>query len=445
MSNSNNRLTREELAKQEMDRTTVSRPCRAILVLLFVILLLSVSAIQFADDIVQHVRGIRENAVPECVWLLPIWTEAQQTFQRSKGSLFARTVEANRSLLREMEAYETRQEDNSWLTRLVLPYAQYTFTRRFGLGNEKAYCGRDDELFYRPDVDFVTGHGFLDPAQMHRRRLADTESRIPLEPDPLPAIRQFNRELNDLGIRLILLPVPAKPSIRAKGLYARYPGGSMPQNPSYDEFIAVLREEGVDFFDCRPILSGMEDESFLKQDTHWTPAAAERTAEALTQKILELNLLPKQLQVEYTRRTVGAANKGDTAVLLRLPPGTKRYRLERVELQQVTQKDNTLWKRDPKADILLLGDSFSNIYSLPALNWGLSAGFAEQLSYHLRRPLDRISFNDNGSYAARRELARRLAAGQNPLQGKKVVVWEFTARELAQGDWKTISILPDVE
>ena len=108
----------------------------------------------------------------------------------------------------------------------------------------------------------------------------------------------------------------------------------------------------------------------------------------------------------------------------------------------MTQKDNTLWKSDPKADILLLGDSFSNIYSLPALNWGLSAGFAEQLSYHLQRPLDRISFNDNGSYATRRELARRLATGQNPLEDKKVVIWEFTARELAQGDWKKISILP---
>jgi len=132
-------------------------------------------------------------------------------------------------------------------------------------------------------------------------------------------------------------------------------------------------------------------------------------------------------------------------VLLRLPPGTKRYGLERVELQQVTRKDNTLWKSDPSADVLLLGDSFSNIYSLLALNWGRSAGFAEQLSYHLQRPLDRISFNDNGSYATRRELARRLAIGQNPLQGKKVVIWEFTARELAQGDWKKISILPDAE
>jgi len=436
-----NRLTREEQAKQEMDRTTVSRPCRAVLVLLFVILLLSVSAIQLADDFMQTVRGIRENAIPECFQLFPLWEEARQTFQSLDGSLLSRVVEANRTLLNEMEAYETRIQNNSWLTRLALPQAQYFFTRRFGLGNEKAYCGKNNELFYRPDVDFVTDPGFLDPAQMHRRRLADTGSRIPLEPDPLPAIRQFNRELSELGIRLILLPLPVKPSIRAKGLYPRYPDGTLPQNPSYDAFIALLRNEGIDVFDCRPILSGLNERSFLKQDTHWTPAAAERTAAALAKELLPL--LPEQPPAEYTRRMVGAANKGDTAVLLRLPPGAKRYGLERVKLQQVTQKDNTLWSRDPEADILLLGDSFSNIYSLPALNWGLSSGFAEQLSYHLQRPLDRISFNDDGSYAARRELARRQAAGENPLKGKRVVIWEFTARELAQGDWKQISVLPD--
>jgi len=57
-------------------------------------------------------------------------------------------------------------------------------------------------------------------------------------------------------------------------------------------------------FDCRSILSGMEDESFLKQDTHWTPAAAERTAEALAQKILALNRLSEQPSMEYTRRAV---------------------------------------------------------------------------------------------------------------------------------------------
>ena len=439
MTETKNRLTREERAYQEMARTTVSRGSRAVLLLLFVLMLLAVPVIQLASDAIQHLRETRASALPECVRLAPLWNEARRSFQTSEGSLFARLVDANRAMLNEMEAYETRLEDNSWLTGLVLPRAQYVFTRRFGLGNEKVYCGEDEELFYRPDVDFVAGPAFLDPSQMRRRRLGDTGSRVPLEPDPLPAIRQFNQDLKQQGIHLVLLPVPAKPTLRAQGLYPNYPAGALPENPSYNTLISMLRKEGIDVIDCRPVLAGMKQSSFLKQDTHWTPAAAERIAEALARQIRPL--LPGNLRQEYTRRVVGAANKGDTAALLRLPPGTRRYQLERVELQQVMLADNTFWERDPEADVLLLGDSFSNIYSLPSLNWGRSAGLAEQLSFHLQRPLDRIAFNDDGSHATRRELSRRQAAGQNPLAGKRVVIWEFAARELGQGNWPVVPMV----
>ena len=40
--------------------------------------------------------------------------------------------------------------------------------------------------------------------------------------------------------------------------------------------------------------------------------------------------------------------------------------------------------------MLVLGDSFSNIYSLESMGWGDSAGFIEHLGYALARPLDRI-------------------------------------------------------
>ena len=38
-----------------------------------------------------------------------------------------------------------------------------------GAGNERVYVGRDGWLFYRPDVEYLTGRGFLDPAQIERR------------------------------------------------------------------------------------------------------------------------------------------------------------------------------------------------------------------------------------------------------------------------------------
>ena len=430
------KLSREELAVQEMDRTTVSRSWRVVLILLFSAGLLSVPIAQVADDLIQYFRGVRDDAIPDALRLAPLWRAAGEEFRTVEGSLFSRVIDANRVLLGEFDQYETRIEDGSWLARTALPAAQTIFTRGFGLGNEKVYLGVDGNLFYRPDIDYVTGPGFLEPEQMHRRRLASTGQRVPIEPDPLPAILAFDRELKERGIRLIVMPIPPKPSMQAAGLYKRYPAEiHPPDNPSYEPFLSNLWKNGIEIFDCRELMLAAENGAFLKQDTHWRPEVAERIAEKLAEKIEHLGILPRDQPVGYTRRKIGAANRGDIAELLRLSPSSNIFGLERVTLQQVLAPDKQLWKRNPAADVLLLGDSFTNIFSIPSLNWGRSAGFAEQLSFYLQRPLDRISFNDNGSFATRRELARRQAAGENPLSKKKLVIWEFAARELSQGDW----------
>jgi alginate O-acetyltransferase complex protein AlgJ len=65
---------------------------------------------------------------------------------------------------------------------------------------------------------------------------------------------------------------------------------------------------------------------------------------------------------------------------------------------------------------------------------------APQLALALKRPLDVIAQNDAGAFATRRALARELAAGADRLAGKRVVIWEFAARELSAGDWKRIEL-----
>jgi alginate O-acetyltransferase complex protein AlgJ len=51
----------------------------------------------------------------------------------------------------------------------------------------------------------------------------------------------------------------------------------------------------------------------------------------------------------------------------------------------------------------------------------------------LGRPVDRIVQNDDGAFGTRAMLAR---SGPERLSGKRVVIWQFAARELAAGDWK---------
>jgi alginate O-acetyltransferase complex protein AlgJ len=86
--------------------------------------------------------------------------------------------------------------------------------------------------------------------------------------------------------------------------------------------------------------------------------------------------------------------------------------------------------------VLVLGDSFSNIYALESMGWGTSAGFAEQLSLVLRRPVDRLVQNDDGAFATRAMVWRDPAR----LDGTRVVVYQFAARELSSGDWKILPL-----
>ena len=131
---------------------------------------------------------------------------------------------------------------------------------------------------------------------------------------------------------------------------------------------------------------------------------------------------------------------GDIAVMLNLPEGQKLFPTQKVGISRVVGSDGSAWQPDPAAKILLLGDSFSNIYSLAEMGWGSSAGLAEQLSFELKQPVDTIIRNAGGAYATRRDLALDLARGIDRLANKKVVIWQFAMRELAVGDWRIIPL-----
>jgi alginate O-acetyltransferase complex protein AlgJ len=70
------------------------------------------------------------------------------------------------------------------------------------------------------------------------------------------------------------------------------------------------------------------------------------------------------------------------------------------------------------------------------MGWGTSAGFAEQLAHALQREMDRLVQNDRGAFAAR-ELLRQTPGR---LDGKRLVVYQFAARELSEGDWRVLPL-----
>jgi alginate O-acetyltransferase complex protein AlgJ len=143
---------------------------------------------------------------------------------------------------------------------------------------------------------------------------------------------------------------------------------------------------------------------------------------------------------KFSRREIKVVNRGDIDAMLRLPEEWEPYSREEVTIHPVLTRSATLWQPSDRAEVLLLGDSFSNIFSLAGMGWGEGAGLGEQLSYYLDRPVDVLLQNDGGAHATRELLSRELARGRDRLAGKKVVIWQFADRELSSGDWKMLSL-----
>ena len=187
-------------------------------------------------------------------------------------------------MLRDIQSYETELKERDGLMQWLIPRLQIPVTAWLKGGNEDAYCGRDGWLFYRKDIDSLTGRGFLDPEILARRAAGGSELKAPPQPDPLKAIVDFRDQLAKRGITLIVMPAPVKPSIHPEWHSARYEGrNEAVQNPSFPAFAERLAQEKIVCFDAAPVLLQAKQAQlgralYLKTDTHWTPEGMELAA-----------------------------------------------------------------------------------------------------------------------------------------------------------------------
>ena len=375
------KLSREEIAKREIGVTEVSKAQKLFLSIFFLFVIGVYPCIQFVYS--SPLKEIR-----------PAET-AQKAFKQ----------------------YETAIEDTSLLRAVLLTPAQEFLTKCFRTGNEKVIVGKDGWLFYSGDYDYLVNPGFMQAGRMHKRDLAGAH------PDAVAAIKKFADDLKVRDIRLILIPAPGKPLVYGDKLGA---SENRKGNKSFDEFKKQVESFGVTVLDFTDDFIAMRKDgvdSYLKTDTHWTPAAmqlaAKKTAEAIGDSEPDTD--------DGAKATITA--RGDIANMLKLPDVDDIFPKQTVE---VVQYDVV---QDRNSDVLLLGDSFTNIFSLDAMGWGTRAGFAETLAHELGRPIDVIARNDAGAHATRDVLSAEFLRGRDRLEGKKVVVWEFAIRELAVGDW----------
>ena len=393
---------RRETALKELGTTRVKRNVSIVSLVIFSVTLLSVPICQLISD------GLRGESphIFRAVSLLPVPN------------------------LKEIEQYEDTLEEESVLTHWLLPSVQTILTRVFLIGNEQAYLGRDEWLFYRADIDSLIG--------------ADSEK---ITSTPLAAIVDFNRQLQARDITLIVVPTPVKPTIHPEKFSTRYRTRNAPiHNPTYTAFVEALASEGVLVYDPSPLLfeAAHRETQYLKTDTHWKPEAMERVAKQLAAFIEEKIRLSSDSSFTYLKTPTDTTNLGDIAKMLKLPEDQSLFPQEHVTRHVVQTPSGNLWQPVQASEILFLGDSFSNIYSFVGMGWGDSAGFVEHLSAELARPIDKIVINAGGADATRQALVQELNSGHDRLAGKRVLVYQFATRELFADDWKLLSI-PQVQ
>ena len=447
------RLGREAEAKLALENTRISRGSAWLLTGAFLLTIFSVPLWQHGSEIQRNLserraQELRRQAVDTQV--LPQFYNFTSEFPTLEQIKKVRTVQSAWALIptaAQFQEYENALQDDSPLVQWTLPRVQNAIVHG-GVGNEQAYLGRlmpDGRrwLHYRADVDYVTSRGFLDPALLRARKRAAGEEVA--QPDPIRAIVNFRNQLKKRGIELLVMPTPVKAMMQPETLSARYEfGAEVLQNPSFDEFAAALKREQVEVFDPSSLLLDEMRRTrkavYLESDTHWTPPVMETVARELANRIRVRRFLAPRESETYTRRETVVSHRGDIYEMLRMPPNQTFLAPQTVRVKQVETSDGEAWFPSRRADVLLLGDSFSNIYSLGDMGWGESAGFAEQLSWELKRPIDAITNNAGGSHVTREILAKDLARGRNRLKGKKLVIWQFAMRDLLSGNWKVLEL-----
>ena len=278
-------------------------------------------------------------------------------------------------------------------------------------------------------VEGVDGWRFL-PAEI-RHLLAGDPSKDPKQ--PFEAITDFNEQLKRLGIRLIVVPVPAKATIHPEFVDSRLKGQaatSAPENAFYEN----LRAQGVEVIDLTPDFAAAKTKGpvYCARDTHWNGRAILLTAQKLAGMLKDV--APKSLALEAKEQPVEI--QGDLG-------GDK----EKITLRFVQPQGQT-GRVEPSrtSPILVLGDSHVLIFHDGSDMHTTGAGLPDQLAFELGAPVDVLGVRGSGATPARVSLARRARANPSYLDDKKVVVWCFGARELTQADaWKIIPLLKNQE
>lgn len=315
---------------------------------------------------------------------------------------------------------------------LPVGFAQ-TLAERISVEDGGVIEGKDGWLFLKEELEHMTAGPFWGPKAAEVSKAAKKEFA-----DPLPAVIDFQQQLNALNIDLLFVPVPPKGLVYHDKLPVDASKEVALLNTVYDEFYKLLQKEGVDVVDLRQLLIAhrLEEDVYCKTDTHYSGAGISLVADALAKRLSEKKWYPEIAKISLERTTREVEITGD---LLKMAgkDGSENLELDFV----VDGSTGGVPKEFSGSPILLLGDSHTLVFSTGGDLHASGAGLFENLSAELQVALDRIGVRGSGATPSRIKLYQKARRDPAYLDNKKVVVWCFTAREFTGiGGWRKVPV-----
>ena len=236
------------------------------------------------------------------------------------------------------------------------------------------------------------------------------------ERDPVKIIGAYQKALGDLGVELVVVPVPAKAALYPEKFAAAATLDSVTQMTPLIEQIAAT---GAKVVDLETLYRGelANGQLYCAQDAHWTPLGAKLAAEAVAKSLAGI--------VPEGNESFSAGEKEE----IEISGDQAKGEYENLPKEKVMTYP-VIGEGDPaKAEVLVVGDSHLQVFTDGGAQFHTTgSGFLDHLQLALKQSVASIYNSGDGVDGPRVRIVRTLGKDPAYWEGKKAVVWVFASR-----------------
>lgn len=339
-----------------------------------------------------------------------------------------------------LRTFESALEERSFIENALRPPMQYWQYVLCGDAGAKAVPGKDGWLFYTPAIDYLTGPSYAD-----QRLLKPVSGAAKKDWDVLACIVGVRDQLAAQGIDLLVVPIPAKATVYPEKASSAYTTIVPELYAHARTLITNLEQAGVACIDLHTAYAQERSKDndavlpplYLKRDTHWAARGLRIAAQLVAQRVRQYAWYDSSMAIgNYALHDTTIVRYGDIGAMTKIPHNQIVFPAESTVCYQVIDTvKGKRYRNSKKSPLLLLGDSFTRIYHSDPPK---QAGFLAHIAYELQMPLTALYNNGGASTLVREQLAHK----KRYLKHKKLVIWEFTERDIRLGikGWKPVAL-----